>query len=261
MRPRLASPDLPRGAARQARRTTSGPPGPRGAHPSTICRVLKVEPQVILRARRGRLAAAVTALMLTLAILAGCGGSGSTEAAVVPLSSVKDYQAIPDRPLGPATQTVAQAAGGTWSYSHPEPGHLTLLYFGYTDCPDICPLTMSDLAVAVRKLPASLQDKVWVQFVSTDPHRDTPARLHRWIDSYSPRFHAGRAPIDQVIAAAKSYAISISKPKVTKGDYQVTHGADVLVLDQQGGEVGFFTELAGWHSYADALPSLIKDFT
>jgi protein SCO1/2 len=119
---------------------------------------------------------------------------------------------------------------------------------------------MADLAAAMTRLPGSLASKVWVQFVSTDPHRDTAARLSRWIDYYSATFHAGRAPIEQVVAAARSYAIAITPPKVTKHDYEVTHGAQVLVLDQHGGEVGFFSELAGAKAYAEALPTLIKDY-
>ena len=119
---------------------------------------------------------------------------------------------------------------------------------------------MADLAAAMTRLPRSLADKVWVQFVSTDPHRDTARRLTRWIDSYSPTFHAGRAPIEQVVTAARSYAIAITPPKVTKHDYEVTHGAQVLVLDQHGGEVGFFSELAGAKAYAAALPTLIGDY-
>lgn len=208
-----------------------------------------------------RSAATALGVALACALLAGCGGNGSDAGQpTVPLSSVKSYQSIPDSPLGPATGTVAEASGGRWSYAKPTPGKITLLYFGYTSCPDVCPLTMNDVAVAIRKLPQQLQDQVWVQFVSTDPHRDTPARLTHWIDSYSPTFHAGRTGIEGVIGAAKTYGISIAKPKVTKGDYQVTHGAQLLVLDQHGAEVGFFSELAGWHAYDQALPTLIKEY-
>ena len=105
-----------------------------------------------------------------------------------------------------------------------------------------------------------MADKVWVQFVSTDPHRDTAARLRQWIRAYSPTFHAGRAPIAQVIAAARAYGVYIERPKVTKHDYEVTHGALMLVLNDSGGEVGYFTELAAPQAYADALPTLVKDY-
>lgn len=203
----------------------------------------------------------IVVCLAALLALAGCGDAGgSGGSGTTPLAAVSSYHSIPDQPLGPATETIDQAAGGTWSYARPTAGKLTLVYFGYTSCPDVCPTTMADLAAAMTRLPGSLADRVWVQFVSTDPHRDTARRLSHWIDSYSPTFHAGRAPIGQVVTAARSYAIAITPPKVTKHDYEVTHGAQVLVLDRHGGEVGFFSELAGAKAYAEALPTLIKDY-
>ncbi|MEX0426963.1 SCO family protein [Nocardioides sp. DS6] len=205
-----------------------------------------------------------TVVLVTLlaAVASACGSSdASSSAAPTPLASIKQYHQIPQEPLGPATQHIAQATeGGTWSYASPAKGKLTLLYFGYTSCPDICPTTMADLAVALRTLPHAIADKIWVQFVSTDPHRDTPARLRAWIHHYSPTFHAGRAPIEQVIAAARTYGIGISKPKVTEHDYQVTHGAEVIALDRHGAMVGYFSALTGAKVYAAALPTLVKDY-
>ena len=203
--------------------------------------------------------ATLAAVLGCLTVLTGCGSS-SAGSATSPLSAIKSYHPIPDSPLGPATQRVNQDEGGTWSFDKPVTGKLTLVYFGYTSCPDICPTTMADLASSLTRLPSSLSDKVWVQFVSTDPHRDTAKRLTRWLGSYSSKFHGARAPIGQVIAAARTYGIPISAPKITPGDYQVTHGEQVLVLDQHGGEVGFFTGLAGSKAYAEALPTLIKDY-
>jgi len=208
---------------------------------------------------RRLIATALLALLSTGA--AACGSSTDPASSTTSLSSIKQYHQIPQQPLGPARQQVAQATDpGTWSYASPAKGKLTLLYFGYTSCPDICPTTMADLAVALRTLPRADAEKVWVQFVSTDPHRDTAARLQAWIHHYSPTFHAGRAPITQVIAAARTYGIGISKPKVTKHDYQVTHGAEVVVLDQHGGMVGYFSALTPSKVYAAALPTLIKDY-
>lgn len=208
--------------------------------------------------RRRRMSAFAVGIAVLAALLAGCGGGESTAAT---LASVKAYHPIQGDPLGPATGSVRQASGGSWSYAHPPSGHLTLLYFGYTDCPDVCPLTMNDLAVAMRSLPPDVRQRVWVEFVSTDPHRDTPARLRHWIDSYSPTFHAGRAPIGRVVAAAQTYGLSVTRPKITKGDYQVTHGGDLMVLDGSGGAIGFFTQLAGWRAYAAAIPALVKSHT
>jgi len=205
--------------------------------------------------RSGGLLAAAAALTT----LTACGASGPS-ASIVPLTSVKDYNVVPGQPLGPATQTAEQWNGRSWSFRKPATGKVTLLYFGYTSCPDVCPITMSDLAMAMRELPADVTGKVWVQFVSTDPHRDTPHKLRSWIDEFNPDFHAARAPIDDVITAARAYGIAIQKPKITRGDYEVTHGGDVVVLDQHGGEVGFFNELAPVKDYRAAIPALVEKY-
>lgn len=197
----------------------------------------------------------------TLFAVTACGASGLSAPAVAPMSSLRDYTVIPDAPLGPATQSATQWDGTSWRFDQPAPGKLTLLYFGYTSCPDVCPTTMADIAVAMRRLPSSITDKVSVQFVSTDPTRDTPTKLHAWIDQFNPAFHAARAPIASVIAAARSYGIFIEKPVVTAHDYQVTHGAQLVVLNDKGGEVGFFGELAPASSYAQALPTLVAKYT
>lgn len=194
-------------------------------------------------------------LSIVCLLLSACGGSSTT-----PLSQVTPYRPVQGQPLGPAQGSVAQAGGGTWAYTKPASGHLTLVYFGYTSCPDVCPATMADLASALTKVPEAVSAKVWVEFVSTDPHRDTLTKLQRWTAAFSPAFHGGRAPIGEVIAAARSYGIGIEAPKVGAGDYEVTHGAQLVVLDQHGGEVGFFRELAGAKAYAEALPTLVKDY-
>lgn len=189
--------------------------------------------------------------------LTACGAPGP---AVASLESVASYTVIPDDPLGPAQQSVTQWDGQTWEFAKPAAGKVTLVYFGYTSCPDVCPTTMADIAAVLRRLPAQTREKVWVQFVSTDPARDTAPRLRNWIQQFDPTFHAARGPIGSVIAAARTYGISIEAPRVTPSNYQVVHGAQVVVLDQHGGEVGFFHELAPIDSFAAAIPALIAKY-
>lgn len=64
----------------------------------------------------------------------------------------------------------------------------TVVFFGYTHCPDVCPTTMADLAVAYRQLPDGVRTNVTVVFVTEDPRRDTPAVLRRWLDGFDPAF-------------------------------------------------------------------------
>jgi protein SCO1/2 len=188
-------------------------------------------------------------------IVAGCGGSTAPS-----LSSVSQFQSIPDEPLPAPSATLSQTTGGTWNFQKPAAGKITLLYFGYTSCPDVCPLTMADIAGALKAVPASVRDKVAVEFVTTDPHRDTIAQLRDWLGRIDQSFVGGRAPIQAVIAAARAYGISITAPVVTKKNYKVTHGAQVLVLDDKGGDVGYFRELAGLKAFTKALPILVKRY-
>jgi protein SCO1/2 len=67
-------------------------------------------------------------------------------------------------------------------------GSVTLLFFGYTNCPDQCPMHMANIGIALRKLPADVVDQVKLVFVTTDPARDSPATLRRWLDNFDKRF-------------------------------------------------------------------------
>ncbi len=193
--------------------------------------------------------------VLMALVLTGCGG-----ASVPTLASISQFQSIPGDPMPAPAATLTQSSGGTWDFQKPGAGKITLVYFGYTSCPDVCPLTMADIAGALKAAPASVRDKVAVEFVTTDPHRDTLDQLRTWLGRIDPAFVGGRAPIATVIAAAKAYGIFIQAPKVTAKDYKVTHGAQVLVLDPKGASVGYFRELAGLKAFTKALPILVKRY-
>lgn len=204
-----------------------------------------------------RLAMVAAMVAVALAALTGCGGSDDSLSA---LSGIKGYVEIPEEPLGPPPGSVTEADGSSWSYDGVPAGSITLLYFGYTSCPDVCPTTMADLASALRKVDESVLSKVDVQFVSTDPDRDTPAQITRWLSGFDPTFLGGRADINEVIDAAKVYGIGIEPPQVSDDDYQVTHGAQLLVLAPGGGMVGYFQELSGADAYTEAIPMLVDKY-
>lgn len=208
---------------------------------------------ITLRARARRLWQALSVTVL-VGLLAACASSS------VDLAKLEHYTPINGKPLGPASGQVTQLDGSQWRYAAPAADKITLLYFGYTSCPDVCPSTIADVAFALQKLPSETRDKVWVQFVSTDPDRDTPEQMRAWLGGFDPSFHGGRAPMDQVIADAKTYGVGIEAPEKKNGDYQVTHGAMLVVLNPKGEAVGYFTELAGHQSYMDAIPALVKKY-
>ena len=107
-------------------------------------------------------------------------------------------------------------------------GTLTFLFFGYTNCPDVCPLHMANLAGALRSLPREQARKVRVVFVTTDPERDTPERLRTWLSGIDSSFIGARGAAPVIEAAQRSLGMMAASrdPGVpgTAG-YTVSHGA------------------------------------
>ncbi|MFC1417936.1 SCO family protein [Streptacidiphilus cavernicola] len=157
-----------------------------------------------------------------------------------------------DKPDVPFTDT----SGKPFNIARQTAGKAVLLYFGYTHCPDVCPTTMGDVAVAVSGLTKAEQAEVQVVFVTTDPARDTPAAMRTWLDSFNPAFIGLTAPIDTVIAAAKSVGVGVTAP--TKGQEPV-HGAQVLAYSATDGKAHIiYTSGTMAPTYQHDLPLLIK---
>lgn len=93
-----------------------------------------------------------------------------------------------DPPLPPPAQVLSDTAGQPFSVAAESRRQLTVLFFGYTHCPDVCPTTVADLASARRLLPGELRSRVTVAFVTEDPRRDTPSALRAWLDRLDPAF-------------------------------------------------------------------------
>lgn len=111
---------------------------------------------------------------------------------------------------------------------------VVLLYFGYTDCPDQCPTTLTKLANALHALgPRASQ--VRVLFVSVDPARDTTAVLKRYVSNFGPQFVGLRGDQAALLALSKRYRISYHYEKPDKdGNYEVDHSSAVFVFDRDG---------------------------
>jgi protein SCO1 len=161
------------------------------------------------------------ALILTGA-LAGCVGSDPhyTLKSIRGLVSPLEFQ-MTDQDGQPVTAA---------DYRH----DLVVLYFGYTDCPDECPTTLTMLANALHTLgPQASQ--VRVLFVTVDPNRDTTAVLKRYVSNFGPEFVGLRPDQDELIALSKRYRISYHYEKPDKdGNYEVDHSSAIFVFDRGG---------------------------
>jgi protein SCO1/2 len=132
---------------------------------------------------------AAFAVVLTLAACSSAAKPSPSDLVVVPSSG--PYQGMGMLPPQPRPSfTLTDTAGRTFSFGQATSGHPTLLFFGYTQCPDVCPTTMADIRTALARLPLTEQQKVYVVFVSTDVRHDTAAVVHTWLGHFTGGVHA-----------------------------------------------------------------------
>jgi protein SCO1/2 len=113
-------------------------------------------------------------------------------------------------------------------------GEATLLYFGYTHCPDVCPATLAQLAGVLRRLDGAAR-RVRILFVSVDPARDTPAVLQAYAHAFGPQVVALSGTEAQLRQLTKRYRVTygLGKPDAA-GNYEVSHSSAVFVFDRHG---------------------------
>ncbi len=123
-------------------------------------------------------------------------------------------------------------------------GKVVVVFFGYTQCPDVCPTTMVELA-QVKKALGTDGERVQGLFVSIDPERDTPEILKAYMASFDPSFIALRGTPEQTLAAAKEFKVFFAKvPGKTEGSYTMDHTAGSYILDGNG-KVRLFVRYGG----------------
>lgn len=119
-------------------------------------------------------------------------------------------------------------------------GRVVVVFFGFTQCPDVCPTTLVELAAVKKQLGAD-GDRVQGLFVTVDPERDTPELLKAYVDNFSAGFVALRGSPEETLAAAKHFKVFFAKvPGKTEGSYTIDHTAGSYLFDPQG-RVRLFT--------------------
>lgn len=138
-------------------------------------------------------------------------------------------------------------------------GKVVVVFFGYTQCPDVCPTTMAELAEIKRALGAD-GAKVQGVFVTIDPERDTPELLKAYVGNFGPDFVALRGSPEQLKALAKDFKVFYAKvPGKAEGSYTMDHTAGSYIFDAQG-RVRLFTRYGtGAKALADDLKLLLAD--
>lgn len=138
-------------------------------------------------------------------------------------------------------------------------GKVLVIFFGYTQCPDVCPTTLAELA-QVKKALGPDGDKVQGLFVTVDPERDTPELLKAYLQSFDPSFVALRGSEEQTKAVAKEFKVFYAKvPGKTEGSYTMDHTAASFIFDTQGRVRVFSRYGSGAQALVDDIKLLLAE--
>lgn len=156
--------------------------------------------------------------------------------------------------------TLTDTNGDPFDFRKETEGFVTLVFFGYTHCPDVCPIHMANIGTVLKGLSFDLRQQIKVVFISTDPERDTPKRLRTWLDNFDPSFIGLRGPQEEV----NDIAVSLGLPPSVKIDteeegYLVGHSAHVMAFTKDNRAhviYRFGTRQSDW---AHDLPKLVNE--
>lgn len=163
-------------------------------------------------------ASAIILLAVVAVLVAACGSDTATGAD--DRAGVMIAEGVA-RPKFVLTDT----SGQPFDFAAETEGYLTLLYFGYTNCPDVCPIHFANIAGALEQAPAETRKRVKVIFVGVDPPRDSPESIRTWLDHFDRDF-IGLTGTDEALAFAQQAA---GVPPATRdapnaeGRYAVNH--------------------------------------
>jgi protein SCO1 len=166
-------------------------------------------------------------LRRTLALIA-CAWFASTSAA----ESAADLKAGVFDPPRAAPEFTLQGSNGKALKLTDFRGKVVILGFGFTSCPDVCPTTLGVLGQAHKKLGAQGQD-VQVLYITVDPERDTPERMHAYLRAFDASFIGGTGSTDQLAAIRKEYGIQANRKQYGE-NYTFGHSSFIYLIDRKG---------------------------
>ncbi len=197
-----------------------------------------------------RAVALLVALALALA-LAGCGGDD--------VKAGELHGKVLDPPFTVAEEPLVDTDGDPYSLTEDTDKRLTMVFFGYTHCPDICGLVMSNLASAMSRLDDRDRDQVDVVFVTTDPERDTPEALRRYLDHVDKSFIGLSGPVDETAEIAASVAVGMGE-KLPSGGYDVdAHTTQVTGIDSDDEAPIYWSQSTSSAQFAADIHTLLRE--
>lgn len=190
---------------------------------------------VRLRRLFPQVTAATGLVAVALLLATGCSSPSSAAGPTDPptVAGWEGPQPLPA--MSKPDVTLTDTAGQPYNLRVKTRGTVTLLYVGYTHCPDICPAVMAELGHVVSTLPAGVASHVRVVFITTDPDRDTPAVIRKWLDTFNTQFIGLTGTTAQTDAVTHSLGLATpTKDYIdAQGDYDIEHSAVIWAFDAQ----------------------------
>jgi len=193
-----------------------------------------------------------TGLLMAVALgllIAGVGGLLAWRAQIAPVLPVMS---------GLGGDFELSRAGGVRVRLQDYRGHVVLLFFGYTYCPDVCPTSLYTLKGVVDSL-GKMADPVQVLMVTVDPQRDTPEHLEQYVHYFHPGFVGLSGSVDEIGQVARQYHAYYKKGAASPGGYLISHSAYVYLLDQHGRTRALFDAAAKPADIADGIRQLLRE--
>lgn len=165
-----------------------------------------------------------------------------------------------DPPFTVSAEPLTDTEGSPYSLVDDTDKPLTLVFFGYTHCPDICGLVMSNLASAMTRLEEEQRADVDVVFVTTDPARDDEAAVTAYVESYDQSFVGLTGPMKTIMDVAKPLGVAVDKgERLPSGGYDITHGTQVFGIDAQDEAPVFWHQDTSSAQFAADIETLLAD--
>ncbi len=195
---------------------------------------------------------------VALCLLAACGGTG-TQAGGIALDedglygSARSASAV-------APEVLIDTEGNDFSFGTSLDKPLTLVFFGYTNCPDICSMVMGTIASTLKKLDAGDRAALDVVFVTSDPARDTPEVLREYLDRFDPSvIGVTAADLDTIAKVGAVYGVHVEKgEKLPSGGYAVVHSDPVVGLNSRGEATTVWLKDMGQKDLAADIKTLVN---
>jgi protein SCO1/2 len=163
-------------------------------------------------------------------------------------------------PLPKPAFVLTDTSGAPFDFRQKTEGYVTLLFFGYTYCPDQCPTHMANLGAALKKLPSAIAGEVKLVFVTTDPVRDSPAALRRWLDLFDRHFIGLTGAERAIEAVERAAGVPVAvKTGLASGNYAVSHANFVLAYSKDNLAHVIYPGGISKDDWVHDLPMLIRE--